>query len=91
MTSLSLLAGRTVVQNMQCKYTNYCKALLEDVDALHKIQRILSECLLISRLPGKASRTFVDIASQFTSWFTFQTSDYDVIIAYRVDSMSLTT
>ena len=66
---------------------------------------MLGECLLISSLPGKSSGMLVDIARlaerfnmrsrsrnfQFTSWLTLQTSEYDVIIEFRVDSMSLTT
>ena len=35
---------------------------LMDITRLVEIKRILGECLLISRLPGKALRTLVDIA-----------------------------
>ena len=54
------------------------------------IQRILGECLLISRLPGKALRTLVDIARLVFHLSVYhQTSDYDVTIDDRVDSASL--
>ena len=33
-----------------------------DIARLAEIGRILGECLLISSLPGKASRTFVELA-----------------------------
>ena len=40
---------------------------------------ILGECLLISSLPGNALRMLVESRGlQFTSWFTLQTSDYDI-------------
>ena len=36
--------------------------MLVDIRRLDEIKRILGECLLISRLPGKALRMLVDIA-----------------------------
>ena len=61
---------------------------------------------MISSLPGKALRMLVDIArlalvskdanlvfylSVYTHCFTLQTSDYDVIFDFCVDSASLAT
>ena len=80
----------------------------------HQIKRILGECLLISSLLGKASRTLVDIArlavskpslvnliskdanlvfylSVYPLLNTLQTSNYDVIFDFCVDSASLAT
>ena len=43
---------------------------------------------LISSLPGTALRTLVDIA-RLAQCFTLQTSDYDIIFNYCIDSASL--
>ena len=67
------------------------------------VERILGECFLISSLPALASRTsLVNLISKeanlvfyslsvYKLIVTVQTIDYDVIIDFRVDSMSLTT
>ena len=67
------------------------------------IYSILGECLLIPSLLGKASRMLVEslnLISKDTSLvfylsvyplMTLQTSDYDVIIYFCVDSASLVT
>ena len=47
------------------------------------LSRVENEKSFITSGPGM-------LFFQLTSWFTLQTSDYDLIINFRVDSMSFT-
>ena len=44
------------------KFTRLGLKKLVDIAMLAEVKRILRECLLISSLPGKALRIFIDIA-----------------------------
>ena len=46
------------------------------VQSAQHIQRILGECLLISSLPGKASRTLVDMLNDSTCVLKAESGNY---------------
>ena len=51
-----------VFKTIFCKVRTECYHKWTDIPTGLNIERIQGECLLISSLPGKASRTLVDIA-----------------------------
>ena len=52
-------------------------------------QRILGECLLIFSLPGKASRTLVDIARLAEIWRILGENLWERLLTWDIDGVSL--